>query len=96
MTTRRCTSPSSSTRVGDDDARGIAVVEKDADVQRLVVVDHPDFGRLRGRLSLLRVGLEEAVVDRRVLPGEIVQHAVDHGRRLDAYGGGRQALGGGW
>ena len=54
-------------------------------VQGLIVVGDPDFGRLRRRLSVLRIVLGEAVRSL-ALPGAIVEAAVDLDRFLQPEG----------
>ena len=62
----------------------LAVEHPRADVQRIVVVHHPDFGLLRRRTTFVGILLHEARCRRRHAPGLVVQAAVDDGRRRDA------------
>ena len=67
------------------DAVGLAVVAHAGDVERLVVVDNLEFRALGGRLSLVRVALDEAGVHGRAEPGFVVEDAVDDRGDLSPY-----------
>ncbi len=78
-----------------DDARRIAVVQPGGDIDRVVVIGQPQFRLLARRLSLVRQPLDEAGDHARLLPGEVVEPAVDaDGARRAAGVEGRTILGG--
>ena len=64
-------------QVVDDDAAGLGIVGEHAEVEGVVVVEHPHFG-VEGRgLALARIVLNEAARDRRLAPGGSVERAVE-------------------
>jgi len=75
------------------DARRLAVVQAQPDVERVVVVGHSDLGRLARRQPLVRVALPEAARRQRVGPGGLVQAAVHGDAAVAAHGGQRRGRG---
>ena len=71
-----------------DNQRRIAVVQHDAHVNRLVVIEDADLGVLGGRLSFEGFGLDETREWRGVLPHALVEGTVDRWRFRDPAGGG--------
>ena len=63
-----------------DDAVGFAVEGADGDVERIVVERDPRFGAVAGRLALGGLALDEGPDDGGLLPGALVQAAVDDHR----------------
>ncbi len=59
---------------------GATIVESDADVDRLGVVEHPRLGPLAGGRTLLRIDLDELVDDGGAGPRRLVQEPVDPNR----------------
>ena len=62
------------------DLRRLAVEQARADIERAVVVEHPDFGALGRGLAFVRIPLREIGEHLRLRPRFIVQLAVDGGR----------------
>ena len=63
--------------IGRDDQRRIAIVQDDAHVDRVIVIEDSHLGALGGRLSFERFGLDEAGKRRGVLPHALVEGAID-------------------
>jgi hypothetical protein len=64
------------------DPRRLAVVHPSADIQRVVVVRHAQFGPFGGGLAFVRVALGERGGGRRPQPDLVVEAAVDHHARV--------------
>jgi hypothetical protein len=64
--------------------RRLNVERVHADVQRLAVIEHTDFGALAGGRSFARFLLRELFDQRRLLPDLVVEHAIDFRRLIDA------------
>jgi hypothetical protein len=63
-----------------DDLLGVRVEAAHRDVDRVVIVQHAQLGLLGRRLGLVREVLRESGLEPRVLPGRVVELAVDVGR----------------
>ena len=69
------------------DARWLRIVAAEGEIERAVVVRHPDRGLLRDLVAAQRVvGQPRAGWQRRAGPRLVIEHAVDHGRPADARG----------
>src|SRR5688500_13723365 len=69
-------------RVGNDDARRIAVVHHGANVERVVGEEDAHLGALRYRLAFVGLFLRKSSDGRRVGPRRIAEHITVERRRL--------------
>ena len=65
---------------------GSASLANTPKIERLVVVQHADFGVVRGRLAFVRIVLDEVSGKRSVEPRALVEHAVERDRAARSCG----------